>query len=78
VLAAYRPLLDRVRGADDFTDLLWEAVAELATSHAYIVKAGQDYGPGEPGPTAVGQLGADISRDVPATGWWTGCCRGVV
>jgi tricorn protease len=68
VLAAYRPLLDRVRGADDFTDLLWEAVAELATSHAYIVKAGQDYGPGEPGPTAVGQLGADISRD--GSGHW--------
>jgi tricorn protease len=63
VLAAYRPLLDRVRGADDFTDLLWEVVAELGTSHAYIFRAGQDLGPGEPAPGAVGLLGADISRD---------------
>jgi tricorn protease len=68
VLAAYRPLLDRVRGADDFTDLLWEVVAELGTSHAYIVKTGQDFGPGEPGPAAVGQLGADISGD--GSGRW--------
>jgi tricorn protease len=68
VLAAYRPLLDRVRGADDFTDLLWEVVAELGTSHSYIIKAGQDFGPGDPGPAAVGQLGADISRD--GSGRW--------
>ena len=39
VLGTYRPLLDRVRSADDFTDLMWEVVAELGTSHAYIVKA---------------------------------------
>jgi tricorn protease len=62
VLDTYRPLLDRIRGADDFTDLLWEVVAELGTSHAYVVKAGQAFRPG-PGPAAVGQLGADISRD---------------
>ena len=68
VLAAYRPLLDRVRGADDFTDLLWEVVAELGTSHSYILKAGQDFGPGDPGPGAVGLLGADISRD--GSGRW--------
>ena len=41
VLEEYRPLLDRVRGADDFTDLLWEVVAELGTSHAYITRSGQ-------------------------------------
>ncbi|MGH3230993.1 MAG: S41 family peptidase, partial [Streptosporangiaceae bacterium] len=66
----YRPLLDRIRGANDFTDLMWEVVAELGTSHAYITKAGQDwhFGPGRSGPTAVGQLGADLSRD-PAGRW---------
>ncbi len=62
VLDAYRPLLDRVRGADDFTDLMWEVVAELGTSHCYISKAGADPG-SDPNPAAVGQLGADISRD---------------
>ncbi|MBV8463918.1 MAG: PD40 domain-containing protein, partial [Acidimicrobiales bacterium] len=40
VISAYRPLLDRIRGANDFTDLLWEVVAELGTSHAYITKSG--------------------------------------
>ncbi|HJY68973.1 MAG TPA: PDZ domain-containing protein, partial [Streptosporangiaceae bacterium] len=66
----YRPLLDRIRGANDFTDLLWEVVAELGTSHAYITKAGQDwhFTPGSSGSTAVGQLGADLSRD-PAGRW---------
>ena len=61
----YGPLLDRIRGANDFTDLMWEVVAELGTSHAYITKAGEDwhFSPGESGPAAVGQLGADLSRD---------------
>ena len=68
VLDSYRPLLDRVRGADDFTDLMWETVAELGTSHAYIVRAGQDFRGSGPGPAAVGLLGADISRD-PAGRW---------
>ena len=61
----YRPLLDRIRGANDFTDLLWEVVAELGTSHAYVTKAGEDwhFSPGSSGAAAVGQLGADLSRD---------------
>jgi tricorn protease len=67
-LDAYRPLLDRIRGADDFTDLLWELVAELATSHAYVVKAGADFFGSVPGAATVGQLGADISRD--GSGRW--------
>jgi tricorn protease len=68
VLQEYRPLLDRVRGADDFADLLWEVLGELGTSHAYVIKAGQGYyGPG-PGASSIGQLGADISRD--AAGRW--------
>ena len=70
VLDEYRPLLDRIRGANDFTDLLWEVVGELGTSHAYVTKAGEDwhFSPGGSGPAAVGQLGADLSRD-PAGRW---------
>jgi tricorn protease len=66
----YRPLLDRIRGANDFTDLLQEVAAELGTSHAYVTKAGEDwhFSPGGSSPTAVGQLGADLSRD-PAGRW---------
>src|SRR6202011_4169291 len=56
VLGTYRPLLDRVRGANDFTDLMWEVVAELGTSHAYVTKAGEDwhFSPGGSGSAAVG------------------------
>jgi len=61
VLEEYRPLLDRVRGEDDFTDLMWEVVAELGTSHCYIGKAGANGS--SRGAAAVGLLGADISRD---------------
>jgi tricorn protease len=70
VLESYRPLLDRVRGANDFADLLWEVVAELGTSHAYVTRAGDDwyFAAARPGPAAVGQLGADLSRD-PAGRW---------
>ena len=66
VLDTYRPLLNRVRSADDFTDLMWEVVAELGTSHAYIIKAGAD-GPDRDA-AAVGLLGADLSRD-PSGRW---------
>ena len=57
VLGRYRPLVDRVRCAADFTDLLWEVQGELGTSHAYVRE------PDGPHPAAVGKLGADISRD---------------
>jgi tricorn protease len=63
VLDGYRPLLDRIRGADDFADLLWEVFGELGTSHAYVFKEGTDFSVSGGGPVAVGQLGADISRD---------------
>jgi tricorn protease len=63
VLEEYRPLLDRIRGADDFTDLMLEVVAELGTSHAYITRAGRDWRGSDAGPEALGLLGADISRD---------------
>jgi tricorn protease len=66
VLDTYRPLLDRVRSADDFADLMWEVVAELGTSHAYIGKA--DAGGPDRDAAAVGLLGADLSRD--SSGHW--------
>ena len=59
VLGDYRPLLDRIRGAADFADLLWEVLGELGTSHAYVTAAWN----GARNYTPVGQLGADISRD---------------
>jgi tricorn protease len=34
VLDTYRPLLARIRTADDFADLVWEVFGELGTSHA--------------------------------------------
>jgi tricorn protease len=64
VLGDYRPLLDRIRGAADFADLLWEVLGELGTSHAYVTAASNGAGDHTP----VGQLGADISRD--AAGRW--------
>jgi tricorn protease len=58
VLAAYRPLLDRIAGPHDFADLLWEVLGELGTSHAYVVPAGA----GSKGHrrASVGLLGADL------------------
>jgi tricorn protease len=58
-LGAYRPLLDRIRSAADFADLLWEVLGELGTSHAYVSAASN----GTRHYTPVGLLGADISRD---------------
>ena len=60
VLGEYRPLVDRIRSAADFADLLWEVLGELGTSHAYVTAAASDARDCVP----VGQLGADISRDV--------------
>jgi tricorn protease len=64
VLAEYRPLLERIRGAADFADLLWELLGETGTSHSYVQQAA---GGGSKHPP-VGQLGADLSRD--AAGRW--------
>jgi len=69
VLDAYRPLLDRIRGPEDFTDLLWETFGELGTSHAYAYAYGNGNGAGsDDRSSAVGLLGADLSRD--ASGRW--------
>src|SRR6266568_5888365 len=46
VLAQYEPLLDRIATAEDFADLLHETVAELGSSHAYIMAADGSDGTG--------------------------------
>ena len=63
VVARWLPLVDRVATHDDLEDVLWETVAELNTSHAYVRR------PHEPGDTShrLGLLGADLSRT--ADGW---------
>jgi tricorn protease len=63
VLDAYRPLLDRIGGSDDFADLLGEVVGELGTSHAYVRPAPQHHEW-----QTAGLLGADLEPD--AGGRW--------
>jgi tricorn protease len=63
VLDRYRPLVERLASHDDLVDLLWETVAELNTSHAYVA-LGASLGPEE---RRLGLLGADLS---PAEGGW--------
>jgi tricorn protease len=58
VREAYRPLLDRIGCASDFTDLLWEVFGELGCSHAYARIAA----PGQAGDGVPGILGADLER----------------
>ncbi len=62
-VARWRPLIERVATHDDLEDVLWETVAELNTSHAYVRR------PHEPGNTSrkLGLLGADLART--AEGW---------
>ena len=55
VLAEYRPLLDRISGASDFADLLWEVFGELATSHAYVVQAERRHQPAARRPRGAGR-----------------------
>ncbi len=54
----YRPLVDKVASRLEFSDLMWEMLGELGTSHAYEV--GGDIKP--PPPYRVGHLGADVVR----------------
>jgi tricorn protease len=55
-LAKYAPLLDRLGSRDDLSELIWEVVGELGSSHAYEVA------PPRPVDAAlrVGHLGADL------------------
>jgi tricorn protease len=62
-LAQYRPLLDRIATADDFADVLHEAVAELGSSHAYVNPAGGEDKTGQ----VAGLLGADLEPS--SDGW---------
>ncbi len=64
VVARYRPILDRIATRDDLSELFWEVLGELGTSHAYETPP--------PRPVeeerALGLLGADLERD--ADGAW--------
>ncbi len=53
----YRPLVEKVASRLEFSDLMWEMLGELGTSHAY--EMGGDIKP--PPPYRVGLLGADVS-----------------
>ncbi|MCL2489398.1 MAG: PDZ domain-containing protein [Propionibacteriaceae bacterium] len=54
VLSIYRPLIDTAMTRSDVHDILYECVAELGTSHAYII-------PGDDDPTLpTGYLGAQF------------------
>lgn len=59
VLADYRPVVERLHTRDDLVDLLWEVVAELNTSHCYVIP------PAPPIDTklSTGKLGADLTRN---------------
>jgi tricorn protease len=59
VLERYRPLLDRVATRDELSELLWEVVGELGSSHAYETPPPSPVPPGR----ALGHLGADLERD---------------
>ncbi|WP_300344036.1 S41 family peptidase [Nesterenkonia sp.] len=53
----WRPVVEKVRCHSDLTDLLWEMVGELNTSHAYVLPQGEAPG----AERALGLLGADLS-----------------
>ncbi|MDF1487843.1 S41 family peptidase [Tessaracoccus caeni] len=54
----YRPLLDVITTHDELVDVLWETVAELNTSHAYVLPAG-----GAEAQPKVAFLGAEFTRN---------------
>ena len=59
----WHPVVEQVRSHDDLVDLLWETVAELNTSHAYVLPADP---PGD-ADRRLGLLGADL---VPTEEGW--------
>ena len=74
VLAAYRPLLDRIAGREDFADLLWEVFGELGTSHAYV-RPGRPRTTATTGRTRRSACSAPTSNGMPrARGGSRGCC----
>ncbi|HVE93197.1 MAG TPA: S41 family peptidase [Actinomycetota bacterium] len=62
----YLPLVEKVSTRAEFSDLMWETLGELGTSHAYEI--GGDYIP--PPPYSSGYLGADLVLDR-KSGRWT-------
>ncbi len=63
VLGEYRFLLSRIGSSAEFADLLWEVVAELGTSHAYVTGSGafaSRSSVARDGAAAL--LGADVAR----------------
>lgn len=59
VLVRYLPLVDRIATRDDLSELLWEMVGELGSSHAY---ERPEY-PDPPAGRAAALLGIDLVRD---------------
>ncbi|MCM2579100.1 S41 family peptidase [Streptomyces meridianus] len=59
VLDQYRPLVEHVATPDEFADLLREVLGELGTSHAYVVPARRNEGPGRY-QRPIGLLGANF------------------
>lgn len=59
VVERWRPLVETLCSHDDLVDLLWETVAELNTSHAYVMPTEP---PGDQ-KRRLGLLGADLSSD---------------
>lgn len=59
VAAHHRPVVDRVATRDDLSELLWEVVGELGSSHAYETPPVRPVDPGR----VLGHLGADLERD---------------
>jgi tricorn protease len=59
VLDRYAPLVERIGAHSELIDLLWEAQAELGTSHAYAVAPNGGSDPRR----RQGLLGADLTRD---------------
>lgn len=57
-VARYRPLLETITTHDELCDILWETVAELNTSHAYVVPP--DVADPQP---KVAFLGAEYTRN---------------
>ncbi|MCW2529812.1 MAG: peptidase [Pseudonocardiales bacterium] len=59
VLARYLPVVERIATRDDLSEVLWEMIAELGTSHAY-----ERFVPAPPPPgRAAAFLGADLDLD---------------
>jgi tricorn protease len=57
-LAKYAPLVDRIGSRDDLSEVIWEVVGELGSSHAYEMPPPRPVAPA----LRVGYLGADLVR----------------